>query len=186
MMPEPWWDAAVYPRVCGGTCTDGQPVNESCGLSPRVRGNQCGLVGCCRRQGSIPACAGEPFCRMLAQSSSRVYPRVCGGTFERRGRSGTFRGLSPRVRGNHPVRTTLVAPRGSIPACAGEPPAHDLAESRTGVYPRVCGGTVIGAAAEYAREGLSPRVRGNHSYVGNVQRIPRSIPACAGEPSTNA
>ena len=31
-------------------------------------------------------------------------------------------------------------------------------------------------------EGLSPRVRGNHERVPNEGLLPRSIPACAGEP----
>ena len=53
----------------------------------------------------------------------KVYPRVCGGT------TGTVRGA--------------VVPKGSIPACAGEPAVY------------FCRGT-SGVA------GLSPRVRGNH------------------------
>ena len=64
----------VYPRVCGGTAVPVQPADKvyprvcggtpfsilssgQWGLSPRVRGNQQPPP---RRNGSIPACAGEP------------------------------------------------------------------------------------------------------------------------------
>ena len=54
---------------------------------------------------SIPACAGEP-------------PIGVGHSPVRHGD-----GLSPRVRGNHRVSSTLefLYSNGSIPACAGEP-----------------------------------------------------------------
>ena len=51
------------------------------------------------------------------------------------------------------------------------------------VYPRVCGGT-MGCCHPYAwMLGLSPRVRGNRQASTQTRLIPRSIPACAGEPS---
>ena len=71
---------------------------------------------------------------------------------------------------------------GSIPACAGEPALGDLPILLGGVYPRVCGGTVVISILLALAEGLSPRVRGNrtiHYYPGDKKR---SIPACAGEP----
>ena len=50
----------VYPRVCGGTgYTWTQPANKY-GLSPRVRGNLVQDGHYTLREGSIPACAGEP------------------------------------------------------------------------------------------------------------------------------
>ena len=51
----------VYPRVCGGTCPRGCGQIRAGGLSPRVRGNPLHHIGVLRREGSIPACAGEPF-----------------------------------------------------------------------------------------------------------------------------
>ena len=101
-----------------------------------------------------------------------VYPRECGGTrgkYKPRNR-GYGPGLSPRVRGNLPLRprmesehdTAGLSPRvrgnpagenvvnaggpgsGSIPASAGEP-ERDLPDDNAGafvrVYPRECGGT---------------------------------------------
>ena len=50
----------VYPRVCGGTLARPRPHTPTQGLSPRVRGNRERLGKGRVRQGSIPACAGEP------------------------------------------------------------------------------------------------------------------------------
>ena len=50
------------------------------------------------------------------------------------------------------------------------------------VYPRVCGGTVVGAVPAYIVVGLSPRVRGNRTGAIPLRVDRRSIPACAGEP----
>ena len=52
------------------------------------------------------------------------------------------------------------------------------------VYPRVCGGTPMGVRAGVLVIGLSPRVRGNRRHTPPMTNTPRSIPACAGEPST--
>ena len=51
------------------------------------------------------------------------------------------------------------------------------------VYPRVCGGTADRLRTEEANAGLSPRVRGNHALAHHHLAHPRSIPACAGEPT---
>ena len=114
----------VYPRVCGGTARalDFAALPE--GLSPRVRGNQRLLLKGQLRDGSIPACAGEPAQRDAGQRQLGVYPRVCGGTRRRNGGILPGMGLSPRVRGNRIYPTGKIAAGGSIPACAGEPCGH--------------------------------------------------------------
>ncbi len=91
-------------------------------------------------------------------------------------------GLSPRVRGNPGGPRPGAARRGSIPACAGEPPMVSSTACLLAVYPRVCGGTMASAAAEMTLPGLSPRVRGNRTHRPHQLRRGRSIPACAGEP----
>ena len=91
-------------------------------------------------------------------------------------------GLSPRVRGNHHLRPHSQPAARSIPACAGEPPAKAGGRRRPGVYPRVCGGTLLSGGAGAVRPGLSPRVRGNQVGQNAGQLGDRSIPACAGEP----
>ena len=73
-------NARVYPRACGGTYAMlfGKPVDW--GLSPRVRGNPMFRDSHQRRQGSIPARAGEPGFAELVEVPNQVYPRACGGT----------------------------------------------------------------------------------------------------------
>ena len=174
----------VYPRVCGGTTPPSVLIRTGAGLSPRVRGNRKPYKAFVGRQGSIPACAGEPDYTTPPPPPTRVYPRVCGGTISRPYQSGARHGLSPRVRGNQPnIRPTR--PRmGSIPACAGEPWSTPMLAAMSSVYPRVCGGTVLGAGDSAGDEGLSPRVRGNLILTGGAELPEGSIPACAGEPAS--
>ena len=152
------------------------------GLSPRVRGNPsclCLLAGTHR---SIPACAGEPDNSNHYHPPCAVYPRVCGGTPVLLLLASSCSGLSPRVRGNPHVTPLAALLAGSIPACAGEPNPTPQFQSRSPVYPRVCGGTAYRAPAHESPGGLSPRVRGNPIRMRPSQTCERSIPACAGEP----
>ena len=184
--PRSRFVAEVYPRVCGGTQHRSARRTRNRGLSPRVRGNHRGRGVVREWHGSIPACAGEPNPEMYYQYHRQVYPRVCGGTALWPLSLRRPRGLSPRVRGN-PSRSALRAHTSrSIPACAGEPyslPAHLTADM---VYPRVCGGTLLGERRVVHPKGLSPRVRGNLESVAAARRRWRSIPACAGEPNPAA
>ena len=70
----------VYPRVCGGTLRGGRERNYLAGLSLRVRGNLEEAEVFIDDEGSIPACAGEPFESFFSCQILTVYPRVCGGT----------------------------------------------------------------------------------------------------------
>ena len=79
---------------------------------------------------------------------------------------------------------TVLFRLGSIPACAGEPVTDPSEPYTLKVYPRVCGGTSIQKAAGCWRAGLSPRVRGNLQQCRFKSPSMRSIPACAGEPSS--
>ena len=153
--------ATVYPRVCGGTDTRASKAITDPGLSPRMRGNLFVQRVDKFTVGSIPAYAGEPAARHTRPPQSRVYPRVCGGTAGTYRRPANVHGLSPRMRGNPPQGTPGRRNPGSIPAYAGEPPAHTAARPTCTVYPRVCGGTVDANIASVGDEGLSPRMRGN-------------------------
>ena len=174
----------VYPRVCGGTASSSGFAEAISGLSPRVRGNPRRRHLPCQRLGSIPACAGEPRSHAARSPCPRVYPRVCGGTQRVRLVRRQVEGLSPRVRGNQKMCASAAAMTGSIPACAGEPSAASPRRSCRRVYPRVCGGTRLGDGDRRFDEGLSPRVRGNPCRAGPAGRWRRSIPACAGEPTS--
>ena len=115
-----------------------------------------------------------------------VYPRVCGGTAGFLKTPSESLGLSPRVRGNLGVRGNGRLVFGSIPACAGEPPSPLVLREILPVYPRVCGGTMLGAGISVDGSGLSPRVRGNRLLASRTNQPQRSIPACAGEPPAAA
>ena len=131
----------VYPRVCGGTMDTKRRFFVSSGLSPRVRGNLMSTSGFQTRPRSIPACAGEPRYSRTTDGHCGVYPRVCGGTPKGIRRDTRVQGLSPRVRGNRWLPPSSQSPRGSIPACAGEPRSLAHPACPIAVYPRVCGGT---------------------------------------------
>ena len=92
-------------------------------------------------------------------------------------------GLSPRGRGN-PLRSPCT-PRSerSIPAWAGEPRGQRSSPSYPAVYPRVGGGTDWTVQRSLRNIGLSPRGRGNLWCRPPSNRLSRSIPAWAGEPS---
>ena len=152
------------------------------GLSPRVRGNRAGrgVAGSCG--GSIPASAGEPSGRRGGDQGEGVYPRECGGTATRTSSLVPFQGLSPRVRGNRRRAWWRGRGRRSIPASAGEPRVRSDRGAGSPVYPRECGGTVVGIPVTRADKGLSPRVRGNRLWHSPSGRPLGSIPASAGEP----
>ena len=174
----------VYPRVCGGTNARRRYIRASKGLSPRVRGNPRGAVQLAAERRSIPACAGEPSGKRNDRTFTTVYPRVCGGTDEKGGVPAARQGLSPRVRGNPQGDAAAIRRGRSIPACAGEPPGCALSARLMPVYPRVCGGTATGKHEFADLYGLSPRVRGNRTACATARRTARSIPACAGEPTS--
>ena len=175
-------DTWVYPRVCGGTYSGRRGGSVHKGLSPRVRGNHLMVSQAYKDLRSIPACAGEPTSATLKWIADWVYPRVCGGTSSVDRHSRETDGLSPRVRGNQCHLTRDEASPRSIPACAGEPPSYLSSGANARVYPRVCGGTGHYLDVHSSRIGLSPRVRGNLIHPLSHSLLPRSIPACAGEP----
>ena len=181
-VPDRGFLDGVYPRGCGGTQADPPLEPSRGGLSPRVRGNPMIPMKPPRRQGSIPAGAGEPPNLAPAGFPRRVYPRGCGGTT----RSATWvvpePGLSPRVRGNRGRDLRGAADRRSIPAGAGEPLPFPRPRALGKVYPRGCGGTDVLRADLGFFPGLSPRVRGNREDEKRGFVFDRSIPAGAGEP----
>ena len=69
----------------------------------------------------------------------------------------------------------------SIPACAGEAQTRGINPAGPGVYPRVCGGSIVQLSQPSSAAGLSPRVRGKPVGWLNDGLRPGSIPACAGE-----
>ena len=70
----------VYPRPRGGTDDRQVEFKDGGGLSPPTRGNLNPHADQRRRQGSIPAHAGEPDAMSWSRDFDRVYPRPRGGT----------------------------------------------------------------------------------------------------------
>ena len=95
-------------------------------------------------------------------------------------------GLSPRVRGKRTNGRSGSVVRRSIPACAGEAACGRCRRLTIGVYPRVCGGSVLAAVHRLFLDGLSPRVRGKQGDADAFLADGGSIPACAGEASATA
>ena len=180
-----WLMSTVYPRVRGGTSPRRGFIFADPGLSPRARGNLLGDAGYGGCVGSIPACAGEPRAGYYSLGPHAVYPRVRGGTLPPNCSPTLKAGLSPRARGNPVNVVPTKLQNGSIPACAGEPDWMLSNGVKVGVYPRVRGGTLAGLMLRASAEGLSPRARGNPSYVAGERGAKGSIPACAGEPKRN-
>ena len=155
------------------------------GLSPRMRGNRHVPAHNDDPQRSIPAYAGEPTSETSPTTGSRVYPRVCGGTPPVWQEWRHDQGLSPRMRGNHTRWKWCRLGLRSIPAYAGEPIRTASSPTPPEVYPRVCGGTSPASAGYHCTPGLSPRMRGNHDPQAAPAGRTGSIPAYAGEPSSN-
>ena len=152
-----------------------------CGLSPRGRGKRHRGVSAWSSCGSIPAWAGETETLGYLLYPIRVYPRVGGGNLLRELPKYGYQGLSPRGRGKLSTRRIPLAPRGSIPAWAGETFAPRVIAWVTQVYPRVGGGNAITPQGMHAGIGLSPRGRGKRFNPTPLTDADRSIPAWAGE-----
>ena len=172
----------VYPRPRGGTRLTTPFRSRSTGLSPPTRGNLDNGRKRERKQGSIPAHAGEPNSRAPRFALDAVYPRPRGGTSQDCSSSAMVRGLSPPTRGNPASPHSRMRRSGSIPAHAGEPRFAAQNAPQLTVYPRPRGGTRQFLAASVASAGLSPPTRGNLMAKALEWREGRSIPAHAGEP----
>ena len=176
---RPCW---VYPRPRGGTASQIVDLPKPTGLSPPTRGNRSEGAFGDRRQGSIPAHAGEPITPCASSPAARVYPRPRGGTDSPALPISPLRGLSPPTRGNPGAESGLYISRGSIPAHAGEPAGMWNRPPPLAVYPRPRGGTRLDTAFARAPFGLSPPTRGNRGRDRGESVMAGSIPAHAGEP----
>ena len=139
-------------------------------------------VAAVKRQGSIPAHAGEPSQRPPVSSRRGVYPRPRGGTTTRGLPRPATSGLSPPTRGNRAAEVRESPIIGSIPAHAGEPWICTPPPHGDTVYPRPRGGTSIAPTPALDVGGLSPPTRGNRKWTPASSYAPWSIPAHAGEP----
>ena len=151
----------VYPRPRGGAVLVPITLAILYGLSPPTRGSRGCLPLCWRRQGSIPAHAGEPQVRFLVDRSFLVYPRPRGGAAVAAAKKLGVEGLSPPTRGSRRCYRGTVNCGRSIPAHAGEPFRTWLRGPFSRVYPRPRGGARPVIVRSRARSGLSPPTRGS-------------------------
>ncbi len=174
----PWrWD---HPRVCGEHLHFPDGALGFRGSSPRVRGTHTGLAAFVIGVGIIPACAGNTPRRATAWTPRRDHPRVCGEHSWSSIEASRCLGSSPRVRGTPPFVLREGAPRGIIPACAGNTPARLVHQVAHRDHPRVCGEHGLRLADDVALLGSSPRVRGTPSTYATLSTTVGIIPACAG------
>ena len=161
--------------LCGASCD---------GRSPLARGSQGQGQGQGHQTRSIPACAGEPPSPCFRVPLRRVDPRLRGGAKSSRAREQERDGRSPLARGSQ-MRSggTRYVVR-SIPACAGEPSSTRAPSVAARVDPRLRGGAIPYFGRRVNVQGRSPLARGSRGYSRRSFPSLRSIPACAGEPST--
>jgi len=151
-----------------------------------VRGHLKEIMDKDEQERSIPACAGPPLLRAGVRSRHEVYPRVCGATSDHAASWVNLQGLSPRVRGHRPPTPHRNPFLRSIPACAGPPRGWERLPVCRQVYPRVCGATEEPVVPRATHKGLSPRVRGHPEHAALLAADRRSIPACAGPPTSSS
>ncbi len=172
-----------HPRVGGGTIRLHHVAGLDQGPSPRGRGNldlQSLRIG---GRGTIPAWAGEPWCRPHGSRAGRDHPRVGGGTGSMITAMFGVQGPSPRGRGNRGRGGERQSHLGTIPAWAGEPSSLRVGMIPPGDHPRVGGGTCRATRLRRPPVGPSPRGRGNHQRDPARRHSDGTIPAWAGEPS---
>ncbi len=176
----------VYPRSRGATTIPPLPARSMPGLSPLTRGNRSARIGDRLYCGSIPAHAGQPHVIPNRERREGVYPRSRGATAARGVWPRSMSGLSPLTRGNQHCPQLLPAPRGSIPAHAGQPSRCSGTGSSSWVYPRSRGATTGSAGGMPSARGLSPLTRGNLHKEPAHPAACGSIPAHAGQPNAPA
>ena len=162
-----WAARAAGTAACGRAA--GGAVGPCAAASERVRA-AVPATGTASRSGRAGGCSKVGRCASSShlQRAHRLGRWCCGrGAVASSGAGWTrsqsvLAGPSPRVRGSQvaPVRSS--GDSGSIPACAGKPPAWPAGRRRRGVP--------------------SPRVRGSPLVGESPQKFVGSIPACAGKP----
>ena len=153
------------------------------GSSPLARGTAPGSTPSATARRFIPAGAGNSSCCSQKKLSNTVHPRWRGEQRGARGVGECQRGSSPLARG-----TVFQVGAGSesgrfIPAGAGNSNPGRGVPGFGAVHPRWRGEQIDGSGRSSTSTGSSPLARGTANYVGIVARMPRFIPAGAGNSS---
>jgi len=171
----------AYPRGRGGNAIGDRCIVDHGGLSPRARGKPAVAPRQAKRDGPIPAGAGETFARSMCFGIGGAYPRGRGGNRAACYRLARLAGLSPRARGKRIRDLTMDSSGGPIPAGAGETTALIAMPSSRRAYPRGRGGNMAAIVLPSRSRGLSPRARGKPRRASRQTRSCGPIPAGAGE-----
>ena len=172
-----------HPRACGANMSWPALPRGVRGSSPRMRGKH--EHGGHRRKHVriIPAHAGQTKVSLPKLSWSPDHPRACGAnsTCTRMPTSGT--GSSPRMRGKPVEQRRRRAGDRIIPAHAGQTVAGKENAAEESDHPRACGANLESKKEVIETYGSSPRMRGKHRDDLRRHRLPRIIPAHAGQTS---
>ena len=203
----PRGEAGIIPAYAGNTAlwrstfswrrgssphTRGTPRPNGCrsrlrGDHPRIRGEhkeRCAPA--LRRHGIIPAYAGNTALERLVALHPQGSSPHTRGTPVALLKTICYAWDHPRIRGEHPrVRAVVGVLDGIIPAYAGNTaPASMITNYQVGSSPHTRGTLRCSLGASPARED-HPRIRGEHLLrQGEKQRLPRIIPAYAGNTRT--
>ena len=108
-----------HPRMCGEHLPPSFPWPCEQGSSPHVRGTPTSANSGRRRDGIIPACAGNTMPARSHSPSHRDHPRMCGEHPDGAAYVAACEGSSPHVRGTPSACSSTAIVSGIIPACAG-------------------------------------------------------------------
>ena len=110
------WD---HPRMRGEHFGVSHFSAVNMGSSPHARGTHCPPYAHKRRDGIIPACAGNTSTGIRAPESTRDHPRMRGEHITLSLVVSPVPGSSPHARGTRPLSCWRCCHVGIIPACAG-------------------------------------------------------------------
>ena len=110
----------AHPRACGENGMELVRAILAAGSSPRVRGKPGRGGPRPDRRGLIPARAGKTTTSSSRGTRSSAHPRACGENGPGDSGGETRCGSSPRVRGKHHGRRSVLRRLGLIPARAGK------------------------------------------------------------------
>ncbi len=173
----------VHPRACGEQINIRSPSATASGSSPRMRGTERRRLWDEGWRRFIPAHAGNSPVALAEARTITVHPRACGEQVAPNQSLPPDAGSSPRMRGTE----FIIVPPGQrarfIPAHAGNRQRTTASWLRASVHPRACGeqgGLEMNGMKLY---GSSPRMRGTVVLSRRSDRLPRFIPAHAGNSS---
>ena len=150
----------AHPRRCGADQQRFIQANPRRGSSPQVRGRRLLHLPKTRRQGLIPAGAGQTPSPAWAATSIWAHPRRCGADVLTHSLRAHSPGSSPQVRGRRLSRFPSRGGVGLIPAGAGQTLFPQASGPKTRAHPRRCGADEMTRDLRSGRDGSSPQVRG--------------------------